>query len=174
MKKVLTKKFFERKSPEVAKDLIGKYLVRKIGDKEIAIMITETEAYNGTCDKACHASKGRTKRTEPLFGEAGIFYVYLIYGFYYLLNVVCDEKDVASAVLIRGLSEVSGPGRLTKHLSIDKTFLGKEAKLQNNLWFEDRGEKINPKQIKKTPRIGVDYSGPVWSKKLYRFLLEEK
>ena len=172
MRKIIGQKFFGRDTPVVAQDLLGKYIVRKIGTKIYAYKITEVEAYDGPDDKASHASKGRTERTEVMFGEAGRFYVYLVYGMHYMLNVVTDKKSYPAAVLIRGVSGISGPGRVAKKLKISKKLNNKIAIPKSDLWFEDRGERINQNDIKRTPRIGVSYAGPVWSKKPYRFLLK--
>lgn len=169
-KKVLKKEFFERDSLKVGQELLGKYLVRKIGNKEMALMINEVEVYDGHDDKASHASKGKTKRNEVMFGPAGYFYVYLVYGFHFMLNVVTREKGYPAAILIRGAGELNGPGKLTKFLKINKSLNGKLAKKSSDLWFEDRGEKI--KHVKKTSRIGVNYAGPIWAKKQYRFLIK--
>ncbi len=183
MRKVLKTKFFERNVVKVAHDLIGKYIVREREGKAVAYKITETEAYDGPHDLACHASKGRTKRTEVLYGEAGHLYVYLIYGMHYLLNVVSDKKEYPAGVLIRAvegveiindkkvLYKITGPGRVSKALGIDKTFHSKKASKETKIWFEDRGEIVPEKSIKKTARIGVDYAGPIWSKKKYRFYI---
>ncbi len=172
MRKVLSKKFFERSAPIVAQDLIGKYLVRKERGKESAFIITEVEAYEGHEDKASHASKGRTKRTEIMFGSAGVFYVYLVYGMYEMLNIVTSAKDYPAAVLIRGVEDINGPGRLTKSLKIKRVLNGKKVARKSGLWIDDRGEKVPKNRIKKTPRIGVDYAGAVWSQKHYRFMLK--
>ncbi|OHA88481.1 MAG: hypothetical protein A2653_00535 [Candidatus Zambryskibacteria bacterium RIFCSPHIGHO2_01_FULL_43_25] len=172
MKKVLDKQFFNRKTLAVARDLLGKYLVRKTGKKIRRYKITEVEGYVGSHDLASHSSKGKTERNEVMFGEAGRFYIYLVYGMYYMLNVVTEKKDYPSAILIRGVEGLSGPGVITRELKINKKFNGKSASRKTRLWFEDGG-KINPRKIKKTPRIGVHYAGPVWSKKPYRFILEE-
>lgn len=176
MRNALNKKFFNRDTEIVAKDLLGKFLVRKIGKKEIAVMITETEAYDGFSDKASHAHKGKTQRTEVMFGNPGIFYIYLCYGMYYMLNIVTREKEYPAAVLIRGIKNethhLNGPGKLTKFLNINKNLNQKLAGKSSQLWFEDRGIKISKSQIKETPRIGVSYAGPKWSKKKMRFFIE--
>lgn len=172
MKKILTQPFFKRSAPEVAPDLIGKYLVREIDGVQTAYMITETEAYEGTDDRASHASRGRTKRTEVMFGRPGVWYVYLIYGMYQMLNIVTGDDGHPSAVLIRGVCEIEGPGRLTKRLLISGDMNTLPASRASGLWIEDRGEYIDPRRIKKTPRIGVDYAGPVWAKKEWRFVRE--
>ncbi len=171
MNKVLPLPFFNRPTVEVARDLLGKFLVRRLPDgTEQAYRITETEAYDGPLDLACHASKGRTPRTEVMYGEAGHFYVYFCYGIHWLLNIVTGPKEFPSAVLIRGVKGISGPARVTKALQLDRSFYGKAATPDSGLWFEDRGEKVD--QILATPRIGVDYAGE-WAKKEWRFLLEE-
>jgi len=173
VKKVLSKSFFKRPVQKVAEELIGKYLVREIEGEEIALMVTETESYDGEHDLACHASKGKTSRTKVMYEEGGVWYVYLIYGMYFMLNIVTGKKEKPAAVLIRGVEGKNGPGKLTRHLEIDKRLNGKEANRNSGLWFEDKGAKINKKDIKKTPRIGVEYAGPIWSKKLWRFVIKK-
>lgn len=172
MKKIIHQQFFNRSALKVAPDLLGKYLVRLLEGEDRAYKITEVEAYEGLEDQASHAFKGRTPRTEHMFGEAGIFYIYLIYGIYYMCNIVTGEKDFPSAVLIRGVEKISGPGKLTRKLGIKKDLNGLKVEKKTGLWIEDRGCIINPKLIKKTTRIGVDYAGPIWAKKEYRFYLE--
>lgn len=173
MKKILTKSFFERPTCIVAEELLGKFLVMKKSQKEITLMITEVEAYDGVKDKASHAHRGKTDRNSIMFSEAGYWYVYLVYGMHHMLNIVTGDKDYPAAVLIRGIEGISGPGRVTKHLGISQHHNKKKAELDSGLWIEDRGVKVNKKNIKKTPRVGVEYAGPVWSKKLYRFVLEK-
>lgn len=173
MRKILGKNFFEKDTLRIAENLLGKYLVRKIGDKEIAMKINEVEAYDGFEDKASHAYKGKTERNKVMFGEAGNWYVYLVYGMHNMLNIVTGEKDYPAAVLIRGAGDVNGPGRLTKFLKIDKKMNGKKASVQNNFWFEDRGEPTDKTKIKRTPRVGVDRAGPTWARKDYRFTLSD-
>jgi DNA-3-methyladenine glycosylase len=173
MPAVLPKKFFERPVLEVAKGLIGAALVRRFADgTTISSMLTEVEAYDGPEDLASHAAKGRTPRTEVMFGPAGVFYVYLIYGMHWMLNVVTGVPGHPAAVLIRGTQDISGPGRITARLEIDKSLNGKPAKKSSGLWFEDRSIVIPNKRIKATPRIGVDYSG-AWAQVPYRFILRE-
>lgn len=167
----LNKNFFERNTLEVAENLLGKYLMRNIGGKEIALKINEVEAYDGFEDKASHAHKGKTERNKVMFGEAGNWYVYLVYGMHNMLNIVTGGKNYPAAILIRGARDLSGPGKLTKFLKINKKLNGKTASLKTGLWFEDRGEDVDSKKIKRTSRIGVDYAGSVWAKKDYRFIL---
>lgn len=169
--RILQPKFFQRSTLEVARELLGKYLVLDSGKEKISLMITEVEAYDGPKDLANHASKGKTARTEVMFEAGGVWYVYLCYGMYWMLNIVTGPKDYPAAVLIRGLEGFNGPGKLTKHFKIDKSFNNKSANKKTGLWIEDRGVIIPSKQIKATPRIGVAYAGPVWSKKKWRFYL---
>ena len=159
--------FFERGTLVVARELLGKYLVHS----EKALMITEVEAYDGPADLASHAARGRTPRNALMFGDAGIWYIYLCYGIYRLLNIVTGPRDYPAAILIRGVEGVDGPGRLTRHFGIDASFNGKKAEKESKLWIEDRGVVIDPRTILRTPRIGVAYAGPVWAAKKYRFVL---
>lgn len=172
MKKVLTKKFFERESEIVAKELIGKYLVRQKGGKLIALKITETESYGGIEDLASHARRGITSRTKVMFGDPGVIYMYLIYGMYHMLNIVTSKKDVPGAVLIRAVEGLDGPGKLTKKLNIHQKFNGLPLSKKSGLWIEDRGGQIAEKDILKSKRIGVEYAGEIWANKLLRFSLE--
>ncbi|MCR4306607.1 MAG: DNA-3-methyladenine glycosylase [Candidatus Yonathbacteria bacterium] len=172
MRKVLSEKFFARSTLAVAEELLGKFLVRKYGEREEAHMITEVEAYDGHLDRASHASRGKTERNEPMWGPPGRFYVYLIYGMHEMLNIVTGRRGYPAAVLIRGVEGFRGPGILTKALRINRTLNNKKADKKTGLWIEDRGVKIPSRDIKKSPRVGVHYAGPVWSKKPYRFFLK--
>lgn len=173
VRKILAKKFFERATLLVARDLLGKFLVRKKGKKEIAHMITEVEAYDGHKDKASHAHRGETARNKVMFGEAGVWYVYFVYGMYDMLNVVTGPHQYPAAILIRGVEGINGPGRLTKKLGITRRLNGKKVARAGGLWIEDRGMNLRKKNIKRSPRVGVNYAGPVWSKKPYRFILKK-
>lgn len=170
MKKVLNKGFFDRDSYEVAEDLLGKCLVCKRG----VVKITEIEIYDGFKDRGSHASRGETERNKVMFGEAGYFYVYLVYGMHNMLNIVTREKGYPAAILIRGGissdGKITGPGVLTKYLGVDKKYNGLEAKKENGLWFEDREE--SRKEIKKLSRVGIDYAGPYWRRRKLRFILK--
>jgi DNA-3-methyladenine glycosylase len=172
MKKILGPEFFNRSALVVARDLLGKYLVRKVGGKTVALMINETEAYHGFSDKASHARHGKTMRTWPMFEEAGTIYIYFTYGIHWMLNIVCGKKEFPSAVLIRGAGDIIGPARLTKALQINKSLnalpLGKKA----GLWVEDRGVVVKPKDIEKTPRIGIGYAED-YVEKPWRFVLKK-
>ena len=171
MKKILSTEFFDRRTLEVARELLGKFLVCKKGDNTIAAMITEVEAYVGLEDKASHASRGRTPRTAVMFGEPGFWYVYLIYGMYHCLNIVTEKEKYPAAILIRGVKGVSGPGRVSKYFGIDKSFNTLPAGKESGLWIEDRGVKLKPRQIRRGKRIGVEYAG-AWKDKLWRFYVE--
>jgi DNA-3-methyladenine glycosylase len=174
--KMLMLTFFNRPTIKVAEDIIGCSLARRRDRKIEHFMITETEAYDGWKDKASHASRGKTKRNEIMFREAGHIYVYFTYGMHWMLNIVTGPKDYPAAVLIRGVKNLknsvalNGPARLTKALGIDGKFNGKILSRKNGLWIEARKEKLIDKIIK-TQRIGVDYAGPVWAKKKWRFIL---
>ena len=117
---------------------------------------------------ACHASKGKTPRTEVMFREGGLVYVYLIYGMYWMLNIVTGIENQAEAVLIRGVEKISGPGRLGKALQLDKSFYGEELFNSDRIWIEDVK---NVTKYVTTPRIGIDYAGEPWISKPWRFLI---
>lgn len=175
MNKVVSPEYFATKDAVAfAPWLLGKILVRTRLDGEATRhLITETEAYNGPDDKACHASKGRTTRTEVMFRPGGVWYVYLCYGVHEMLNLVVGSEDFPAAVLIRGLHDVSGPGRLTKRLGIDRKLNGLLAEPVAGLHVEDDGRIVPKKCIQTTARIGVDYAGPIWAKKPWRFTLDK-
>jgi DNA-3-methyladenine glycosylase len=182
----LSRSFYEQSTVDVAKQLLGKYLVRTHAEGNTIGRIVETEAYVGPQDLACHASKGRTARTEVMFGPAGHAYVYFIYGFYNMLNLVTEAKDYPAAVLIRAVEPVdgielmkdrrqssvlrnlaSGPGKLCQAFGIDRSLNGADM-CASVLFVEDRRE-ATPKFVA-TPRIGVDYAGK-WKTRPYRFLI---
>ncbi len=163
----LDEDFYTRDVLDVAPALLGKTLVRSfdlISRQEF--IITEVEAYRGIEDLACHASKGRTQRTDVMFQRGGLVYVYLIYGMYWMLNIVTGEPKNPQAVLIRGLAGYFGPGRLTKRLMIGGDFYGEDLSTSTRLWVEDNNKFPI---ISSAPRIGVDYAGEEWSTKLWRF-----
>lgn len=172
MNRVLDERFFDRPTLVVAHDLLGRFLVRKYRGKEISLMITEVEAYDGLKDKASHAHRGKTKRNEIMFGEAGHWYIYFTYGMHWMLNVVVGPKGYPAAVLIRGAGGICGPGRLTQNLKINKLLNGKTANKKSCLWIEDRGLKIKDSKIKRTKRIGISYAGPYWANRRYRFIVD--
>jgi DNA-3-methyladenine glycosylase len=159
----LGKEFFTRDVLEVAPDLIGKYLF--MGKTE-RYMITEVEAYRGEEDLACHACRGRTNRTTMLYSEGGVLYIYLIYGMYWMLNVVAGKKEEPQAVLVRGVDSHKGPGRLTRALGIDKSYNGEDITLSGRIWIGESG--LTP-AFKTGPRIGVDYAGEYWKSRPWRY-----
>lgn len=176
--KLLPKSFYKNPDVvEVSKKLLGKVLCTKIGSSFTSGIITETEAYCGRNDKACHANNGlRTDRTEVMYGEPGHAYIYLCYGIHHLLNVVTNQKGLADAVLIRAIKPLdgiefmvdrrniksqnnltNGPGKLTQALGIT-TDLNATHLSQPPLWIEDRGITFDKSEIKISARIGVDYA----------------
>jgi DNA-3-methyladenine glycosylase len=190
----LERNFFNRKTVQVAKALLGKYLIFNncIG------LINETEAYTQNNDKACHAYKGKTKRNEVMFGPAGFSYVYFVYGMYYCLNFVTEEKAKGCAVLIRSVVPISGinqmqenrikwwknkkieipknkikdltngPSKLCISFGISKNQNNIDICKSNNFYIEDRGFEIKKSDILITPRIGIKESTNL----LYRFVLK--
>lgn len=160
--------FFQRDVLEVAPALLGKTLVRCFDDgTTLRLCITETEAYRGDGDRACHASKGRTPRTDVMFREGGLVYVYLIYGIHWLLNLVTGPEGEASAVLIRCLDGVSGPGKVGKILQLDRTFYAEDLSQSPRLWIEDNPD---PVAFETLPRVGIHYAGEPWISKPWRFV----
>ncbi len=175
---ILQRDFFAQDTHEVARGLLGKLLVRKWRGKNIIGRIMETESYVGRNDAACHAAKGKTKRNEVMFGEAGCAYVYLIYGMYHCLNIVTERKDFPAAVLIRSLEPVeevdlmymsrktkvfknltTGPGKLTQALRVTRTLNGEDLTLSDKLFVVNDGLKVKPGSVVSSPRVGVDYAG---------------
>lgn len=155
-KKIKTN-FFNQETLSVAQSLLGKVLCVKNGRKTIKGIITETEAYKGEDDLASHASKGRTKRTETMYQKYGTVYVYMIYGVYFCLNIVTEKIDYPSAVLIRGIKEINGPGRLCRYFGINKSFNNLDV-FGDKIWLEDWGIKVAQKDIIASKRVGVDYA----------------
>jgi DNA-3-methyladenine glycosylase len=170
--RIVPPSFYARPTLLVARELLGRYLVRDTSGGRREGRIIEVEAYIGPKDLACHAAKGRTKRTETLFGPPGQCYVYLIYGMYHCLNVVTERIDYPAAVLIRAVESeaglIDGPGRLCRAFDIDLALNRHDATAGQSLWIEDRGERIRRSAITALPRIGVEYAGK-WAEKPWRF-----
>jgi len=164
--------FFQQSAVTVARQLLGKQLVREYPDCSVtSLLIQEVEAYDGVKDLANHAAKGkRTPRNEIMFALGGYFYLYWCYGVHLMLNVVCDQTDYPAAVLIRGAGKVDGPGKLTKFLQLEKSLNGKAVLPENGLWFVDAGVEIEPSQMKVTPRIGLSKRAGEWRDQPLRFL----
>ena len=181
---IIDKEFYNRSAIDVANDLLGKVLVREVDGRILKGKIVETESYIGAIDKACHAYNGRrTKRTEILYSDCGVAYVYFIYGLYHCFNVVTNEKDVAEAVLIRAIEPLNefdyisrvrykkqfkelsktqiknltnGPSKLCLAYLIDKDLNGDKLYEQGKIYLEESEE--NDFEIVKTNRIGIDYA----------------
>lgn len=175
----LKQSFFEREDVvKISRELLGKYLFTEINGCISGGMIVETEAYNGRCDKACHAFNRRTKRTEIIYDEGGKAYVYLCYGIHYLFNITTNKKGLADAILVRAIEPIegidlmlkrrnktkvtpqltAGPGVLSQALGINKSHYGLPLN-GSGVWLEDRGVEIKDEDIIAGPRIGVDYAG---------------
>jgi len=193
MTKILKRNFYSRNTLKVAQDLLGCFLVRQYRGKVWRAMIAETEAYHGEDDLACHASKGRTPRTDVMYGEPGHAYVYMIYGMYHCLNVVTEKKDFPAAVLIRGIANVeesralkgsrllsgskkslaliNGPGKLCKFLKIDRKLNKWDLTKGEKLWLEKRTPRAQLSEVEKSRRIGIDYAQHC-KEYLWRFTLK--
>ncbi len=191
---VLERPFFERPTHEVARDLLGVWVVRSTPEGLSGGPIVETEAYGGPEDRASHARAGLTRRTTPMFGESGHAYVYLVYGMHECLNVVAYSGATAGAVLIRAIAPVlgvdeirqrrgrptdpadrlcSGPAMLCQALGVDRSLDGHDLTLGEGLWLARgdsplAGDSPLPVKVATGPRIGVDYAG-VWAAKPWRF-----
>lgn len=159
--------FYHRPCLEVARDLVGKVLVHN----EQRLRISETESYCGENDTACHAHKGRTKRTEVLYADAGTIYVYLCYGVHWLLNIITGDVDDPQGVLIRACVDAEGPGKLTKKLGITGSLNRKSAVTSDELWIEDDGFRCD---IELDKRVGIGYASQEDQDKLWRFKLKKE
>lgn len=173
----LPRAFYDRDTVDVAKDLLGKYLIHVDRGVERIGRIVEVEAYLGPHDLAAHSARGRTARTEVMFGPPGHAYVYLIYGMHFCMNVVTQPEGHASAVLLRALEPVQnvegrtcGPGLLCKAMGIDRR-LNAHDLLSNDLYIA-KGPELSPLKIVKRPRVGVDYAGH-WARRLLRFYIRD-
>ena len=163
----LNKNFYLQDADILAPLLLGKILVRKFDGREIKARITETECYLGEDDTACHAHKGRTNRTDVMYREGGITYVYLCYGMHNMLNIVTGAESSPQAVLIRGIEQASGPGRVTKFLEIDRSHNGISLTTSDTIWLEDDGY---VPLYTTTPRIGINYAKDKDRERLWRYL----
>jgi DNA-3-methyladenine glycosylase len=166
--------FFERSTLAVARSLIGVHLLHDDGRRIRAGRIVETEAYQGPRDLAAHSSRGRTARTEVMFGPPGHAYVYFIYGFWNCLNVVTGRAGVPHAVLLRALEPLNGlaestwgPGLLCRALRIDRRLNGADLR-GTRLWLEAPPSGVPRPRIARATRIGVDYAGD-WAQRPWRF-----
>lgn len=195
--KKLERNFYNRDSITVAKELLGKILINKVGDKVLSAKIVETEAYMGVTDKAAHSYGGkRTDRVEVMYGESGFVYVFMIYGMHNCFNVVVNEKEIPQAVLVRAVEPVNGlesmvesrfnkkydeitkrqrilisngPGKLCKAMGIDRTFNRKDL-CKNEIYIED--DKESDFEIVTSKRIGIDYAEEA-KDYLWRFYIKD-
>ena len=156
--------FYHRPCLEVARDLVGKVIV--FGDQRLRI--SETEAYCGESDTACHAHKGRTKRTQTMYREAGTLYIYLCYGMHWLMNIVTGEENQPEAVLIRACCEAPGPGRLTKAMGITGA-LNEQSICGDTIWLEDDGFAC---KVITDKRVGIGYASQEDQEKPWRFIMK--
>ncbi len=172
--KVLPRSFYERDTVDVARDLLGQVLIRKISGKIVSGIIIETEAYRYKDDAASHSFAGKTERNKAMFGEVGKAYVYFTYGMHYCVNAVARDSNVpAGAVLLRALAPkegidfmkrkrntsmesnlTSGPAKLTQALQITKTLYGEDLTRKSNLYVVE-GKQIKKSDIDINPRIGI-------------------
>ena len=188
MSRLLTREFFARDAVTVARDMLGKQLLRRYRGRVFGGIIVETEAYLGEEDTACHASRGCTPRTRVMYGPAGHFYVYLIYGMYHMLNIVTGEEGHPQAVLVRALRPVlgveqmtvlrggvaekrlcDGPGKLCQALAIDRELNGRPVE-SDDLWLED-APPPEKAAIVTAPRVGIGYASEADQQRPWRFLL---
>ncbi|MBQ2944639.1 MAG: DNA-3-methyladenine glycosylase [Ruminococcus sp.] len=167
--KKLDSDLFLLNATELAPLLLGKLLCVNIDNRICRVRITETEAYFGEEDTACHAHKGRTNRTEMLYSKGGKVYVYLCYGIHALINIISGPAEHPQGVLIRGVEGINGPGRLTKQLGITCAFNGIDVNTSDVIWVEDDG--FVPEKIHTSPRIGINYATQEYRDKLWRFYL---
>ena len=167
---ILPKSFYEVPAYELAPKLLGKYLVRELDDGTILkYIITDTEAYFGESDTACHARVGKTKRTKIMYESGGVVYVYLIYGMHNILNIISGKQDHPERVMIRGIEGIDGPGRTTKTLQINISLNGHDLTKKEKLWLED-----NKKTYEYTtgPRININYATEPYLSMKWRFMIK--
>jgi DNA-3-methyladenine glycosylase len=165
----LTSGFYTRDVLIVAPEILGKKLIMKFHDGSfMKYSVTDVEAYRGAEDKACHASRGRTARNEIMYHSGGSLYIYLVYGMYWMLNIVTGSANDPQAILIRGIENCNGPGRVTRLLGIDRSFYGEDLSISERIWFENASPVTD---FKTGPRIGIDYAGEYWKTRLWRFYI---
>jgi DNA-3-methyladenine glycosylase len=171
----LPRAFYARRALDVARDVIGTHLLRRSGGRLRIGRIVEAEAYQGPQDLASHASRGRTARTDVMFGPPGHAYVYLVYGMWDCFNIVTAPEGVPHAVLIRAVEPVaglmqktSGPGLVCRAMGIDRRLNGADL-CGASVWLAHPiGPSSRPVRLGRGPRIGVDYAGR-WAERPWRF-----
>lgn len=183
--------FYRQPVVDAARQLLGKRLVRVIEGMRVSGMISETEAYDGETDRACHARSGKTARNSVMYGAPGRAYVYFTYGMHWMLNCVCGPEGYPAAVLIRavipleGLEFIagrrggiprkdwcSGPARLTRAFSIDRECNNTDLTVPSGILFIENGREIPDENVLRTPRIGIQYAGEPWVSLPWRFVLQ--
>lgn len=188
---IIERDFFHRPTLIVARELLGQRLVREIGGRRLSGLIVETEAYIGPHDSASHASRGRTARTEVMFGPPGHTYIYFVYGMHYMLNLVTEPEGFPAAVLIRAVEPAegleimqsrrqgvkskihltNGPGKLCQALAIDKTLHNWDVSLGQKLWLE-AGDPLSDSLVASGARIGIAYARSEDQRAPWRFWLQ--
>lgn len=164
--RIRDKDFFALSADKLAVSLLGKVLARNTDGEMRKYIIAETECYMGVEDTACHACRGKTPRASTLWEKGGTLYVHLIYGLYYMLNIVAGDEGSPMGVLIRGVQGIAGPGRVTRALGIEKDFNREDLLTSDRIWIEDTG--ILPK-YDCAPRIGIGYAEKEDRERLWRF-----
>lgn len=171
MKTINDKKFFKVDTITLAQNLIGKWIVTKIDGIEKKAQISETEAYLGITDSACHTYKGKlTERTKPMWQDGGTIYIYLCYGLHYLFNIVSKSKNEPEAVLIRATVEANGPAKLTKFLNINKSLNGELIINNPKISIQDDGKSY---KFITDKRVGIDYALEKDKNAKLRFILKK-
>lgn len=166
---ILNRDFYRRDCETVARELVGKVLVHDTPQGQLRLRISQTEVYCGEEDTACHAHKGRTGRTEVMYGQAGYAYIYLCYGIHWLLNIVTGEEGHPEAVLVRACVDASGPGKLTKKLGITGTLNRADVCGGSTLWVEDDRYSC---AVTRDKRIGIGYASRADRDRLWRFIMD--
>ena len=170
MKKINDERFFQADTITLAKNLIGKHIITNMDGKMIQAQITETEAYLGEIDSACHTYNGkRTKRVEPMWQDGGTIYIYLCYGMHYMFNIVSCRAGQPEAVLIRATKQANGPAKLTKFLNITKELNGQSVVNNKNISIWDDGVKYGFTSLE---RVGISYALPKDIKAKLRFVMK--
>ncbi len=172
MERIVDRQIFQQDAEVVAGFVLGKVLVRRLpSGEEIRGRISEVEIYRQD-DTACHAYKGKTARNAPLFENGGTIYVYLCYGIFNLVNLVCGKAGFAQGLLIRGFDTTFGSGRVGKHFQIDRSLSGQNVFDSSELWLVDDGFDIAKYDVKKYTRVGIDYASEQDRARLWRWRIE--
>jgi DNA-3-methyladenine glycosylase len=165
----VNREFYIRDVLEVGPEILGKILVRTFEDgSELRLPVTEVEMYRGQEDLACHASKGLTERNRVMWGEGGYIYMYLVYGMYWMFNIVTGPENDPQAILIRGVGSVYGPGKVTRLLKMDRSFYGEPLFASSRIRLEDA---LPVKDYIKGPRVGIHYAAEPWLSMPWRLVV---